>query len=545
MVRLRQIETRSPEDQTAQGMNTAKETILIVDDNPSNLHLLRTLLTKHGYTVRIATGGTMALASAQAEPPDLILLDIEMPDLDGYAVCAQLKASPKTNDIPVLFISASSEALDKVKAFAVGGVDYIPKPFQVEEVRARVQTHLALSRLQRQLREANETLEQKVAERTERLSEANAALRDSEARFRLTIQAALDAVIVTNDQSTITAWNPQAEATFGWTHAEALGQPFIETVVPSADHQPSLDGLRPFLATGEGPLLNKRVEATARHRDGHRFPIELALSPFRHGDRWSFSAFVRDITERKRAEAEREAFIGELEAQNAELERYAYTVSHDLKNPLVTIRGFTGVLRQDAARGDAERVENDLQRIESAADQMYRLLEDLLELSRIGRVVNPLETIALNDLVANVVTLVEGVIHQRGVVVEIAPGMPKVWGDRIRLSEVFQNLIENAVKFMGDEPMPRVEIGARQEGTEVLCWVKDNGMGIAPVYREKVFGLFERLDQQVEGTGVGLALVKRIVAHHGGRVWVESVAEGQGSTFFFTLPLQEASGRDA
>ncbi len=319
-------------------MNTAKETILIVDDNPSNLHLLRTLLVEHGYTVRIATGGTMALASARAEPPDLILLDITMPDLDGYAVCTRLKAGPDTNGIPVLFISASSEALDKVKAFAVGGVDYIPKPFQVEEVRARVQTHLALSRLQKELRQANETLEQKVAERTERLSEANAALRESEARFRLTIEAALDAVIVTDDQSTITEWNPQAEATFGWTRAEAVGQPFIETVVPAADHQPPLEGLRRFLATGEGPLLNKRLEATARHRDGHRFPVELAISRFRHGDRWSFSAFVHDITERKRAEAEREAFIGEVEAQHAELERYAYTVSHDLKNPVVTIK---------------------------------------------------------------------------------------------------------------------------------------------------------------------------------------------------------------
>ncbi|MCP3996541.1 MAG: PAS domain S-box protein, partial [bacterium] len=241
-------------------------------------------------------GGTMALASAQAEPPDMILLDIAMPDLDGYAVCTRLKAGPDTNDIPVLFISASSEALDKVKAFAVGGVDYIPKPFQVEEVRARVQTHLALSRLQRELRQANETLEQKVAERTERLSEANAALRESEGRFRLTIEAALDAVIVIDDQSTITEWNPQAEATFGWTRAEAVGQHFIETLVPAADHQPFVDGLRHFLATGEGPLLNKRVEATARHRDGHRFPVELAISRFRHGDRWSFSAFVHDIT---------------------------------------------------------------------------------------------------------------------------------------------------------------------------------------------------------------------------------------------------------
>ena len=293
-----------------------------------------------------------------------------------------------------------------------------------------------------------------------------------------------------------------------------------------------------------------------RHSNGDERDFEAWVSRLQVSGREAELLTLHDVTERRRLEEarirgeERERHIEEIEAknielerQNAELERYAYTVSHDLKNPLVTILSFTGMLRQDAARGDAERVENDLSRIETAADRMYRLLEDLLELSRIGRVVNASEAVSLNTLAEQAVAMLSGLIVARRVRVEVQASMPTAWGDQTRLQEVFQNLIENAIKFMGDEPMPRVEIGARQEGGAVLCWVRDNGTGIVPKYREKIFDLFERLGQQVEGTGVGLALVKQIVTFHGGRVWVESVGEGQGSTFFFTLPLQDASGR--
>ena len=244
----------------------------------------------------------------------------------------------------------------------------------------------------------------------------------------------------------------------------------------------------------------------------------------------------RDVTMRKQAQAEREEFIEELEARNAEMERFTYTVSHDLKTPLVTIKGFLGLLRQDMARNDVARVETDLAQISQATDTMAQLLSELLELSRIGRQMNPSEAVSLTELAREAVTLVDGAISARGVEVEVAPEMPEVWGDRLRLLEVYQNLIENAVKFMGDQTEPRIEIGARQQGSEVVCYVKDNGIGIDPKYHENVFGLFNRLDQRIEGTGIGLALVRRIVEVHGGRVAVESAGEGQGSTFSFTLP---------
>jgi signal transduction histidine kinase len=166
---------------------------------------------------------------------------------------------------------------------------------------------------------------------------------------------------------------------------------------------------------------------------------------------------------------------------------------------------------------------------------MQRLLEDLLRLSRMGRIVSPGEEVPFGELAREAVELVRGQIDARGATVEIADDLPSVCVDRPRLLEVLQNLLENAVKFAGAQPQPRVEIGWRTDGGERVFYVRDNGAGIDAAHRERVFALFEKLDPQVEGTGVGLALVRRIVEAHGGRAWAESAGEGLGSTFCFTL----------
>jgi PAS domain S-box-containing protein len=234
--------------------------------------------------------------------------------------------------------------------------------------------------------------------------------------------------------------------------------------------------------------------------------------------------------------AARKNLIAELESKNAELERFTYTVSHDLKSPLFTIRGFLGYLEKDAYSGNFERMKSDMQRITDATDRMMRLLNELLELSRIGRLRNESTYIPFDELAREALELVQGRIMDAGIKVSIKPDLPAVYGDRQRLVEVLQNLVDNAAKFMGDQKKPRIEIG--QDGEEdgkPIFHVRDNGIGISPEHYERVFGLFNKLDVKTDGTGIGLALVKRIVEVHGGRIWVESEA-GKGSTFLFTLP---------
>lgn len=245
-----------------------------------------------------------------------------------------------------------------------------------------------------------------------------------------------------------------------------------------------------------------------------------------------------EVAERKRVAEAREKLVTELEAKNAELERFTYTVSHDLKSPLITIRGFSGLLAKDAEKGDMARVYSDVEQIKRATDKMQQLLEELLELSRIGRLVNPSKTIPLSDLVGEAIEMLTGRIAKGNVEISVQENMPAVYGDRPRLLEVFQNLIDNAVKFMGKQASPHVEIWAERKERDIFCYVRDNGIGIPPRYQSKVFGLFERLDQTLEGTGIGLALVKRIIQYHGGRIWIDSEGEGKGSTFILSLPTE-------
>lgn len=238
--------------------------------------------------------------------------------------------------------------------------------------------------------------------------------------------------------------------------------------------------------------------------------------------------------------SEIEQLMGELKARNEELQSFTYTVSHDLKSPLVTISGFLGYLEQDARKGDLERLNKDVLRINEAATKMHRLLSELLELSRIGRIVNPPEVVPLEEIVREALGLVEGPLQAQQVQVRVEAGLPSVYGDRVRLVEVIQNLIENAAKFMGEQSESTIEIGMKNKEAKPVFFVRDNGIGIEPEYFEKVFGLFNKLDPNSDGTGIGLALVKRIIEVHGGKIWVESEGKGKGATFYFTLAERPA-----
>lgn len=225
-----------------------------------------------------------------------------------------------------------------------------------------------------------------------------------------------------------------------------------------------------------------------------------------------------------------------LREKHAELERFIYTVSHDLKSPLITARTFLGYLEKDLATNDSERIQQDLAYALSATEKMDQLLGELLKMSRIGRIVNPPTMITLRELVAEALDAVAGAIAKQGVKVTLSGGDITLYGDRPRLAEIWQNLLENAVKYMGEQADPQIEIGVRQEFSETLFFVSDNGIGLDPEHKEKIFGLFVKLEPRSEGSGFGLALVKQIVEYYQGNIWVESEGPGKGSTFFFTLP---------
>ncbi|MEP7135235.1 MAG: substrate-binding domain-containing protein [Chloroflexota bacterium] len=295
--------------------------------------------------------------------------------------------------------------------------------------------------------------------------------------------------------------------------------------------------LRGLLSSAlQGVILNEQREQAEGQLRHYQKNLEQLVDARTLELRQINQQLEQEVAEHQRTQSERERLIQELESKNAELERFAYTVSHDLKAPLITIKGFLGFVREDALAGNLVRLEADIHRIGEAADKMHALLNDLLELSRIGRMMNNPEPVPFEALVQDAIELTDGRLQEHGIQVQVASGLPVVQGDRQRLLEVVQNLLDNAAKFMGTQSKPQIEIGVQgSENNMPVIYVRDNGIGIAPQYHERIFGLFNRLDQKVEGTGVGLTLVKRIIEFHGGRIWVES-AVGQGATFFFTLP---------
>lgn len=298
----------------------------------------------------------------------------------------------------------------------------------------------------------------------------------------------------------------------------------------------------------EGELREDMTRALAgeevrAEREARGATLELVHTPVRDAG-GAVSGLISvgvDVSERTRASRERERFVSELEAKNTELERFNYTVSHDLKSPLITIQGFVDLLHKDLAAERTDRVARDLEHIAKATARMQRLLDDLLDLSRAGRMQRP-ERTSLAEIVDEALAQVEGAVRGRGVSIRVGEGLPEVYADRTRVLQVIQNLVDNAVKHLGEQPDPRVEIGVRDDGT---LYVRDNGRGVPERHHETIFGLFERLDPTIPGTGVGLALARRIVEAHGGRLWIESTGvPGEGSAFCFTLPSPRESGTE-
>jgi PAS domain S-box-containing protein len=360
--------------------------------------------------------------------------------------------------------------------------------------------------------------------------EAEEKLRESEDRFRSLSEAAFEAILV-HDRGLVVDVNQALCELGGYSWHELVGRDAFDLIAP--EHRELV--FRHLLADYDRPY-----EIEALRRDGTRVPVEVQGRSFPYRGQVQRVVAVRDISERKKAERVRESLIRELEAKNVELERFGYTVTHDLKAPLVTIRGFADYVERDAREGRTDRLAADARRIAEAVAKLQQLLDELFELSRAGRPVGPPAAVPAMEIVQEALRLVHGRRAAARARVEVADPLPVVFGDRARLVQVFQNLLDNAMKFAADGAEPLVTVEARPpvDGKAVLA-VRDNGIGIEPRHRDRVFDLFEKLDPRGEGHGVGLALVKRVVESHGGRVWLESEGPGAGTTACVTLPLAE------
>jgi len=366
--------------------------------------------------------------------------------------------------------------------------------------------------------------------------EAEEALRESEERTRTIIDHAQDAVVLMNSAGFITSWNPQAEKIFGWTQQEALGRKMSETIIPQKYRTAHERGLKHFQATGEGPVLNKRLELSALRRDGEEFPVELTVSPLHLGSEIIFSAFIRDITERKRSEEALRRKTEELERSNKELEQFASVASHDLQEPLLKIIAFGDRLKNFAPQLDEKSLDS-LERMQNAAFRMRQLIDDLLSLSRVSKMKKPFERVILQDVLQKVLGDLEVRIKDSKAHIKVG-SLPTLRGDRLQLQQLFQNLLTNALKYAKKEEFPEIEVRSRDlKNGFVEIAVEDQGTGFDERYLDLIFEPFERLhhDRANPGTGMGLAICKKIVERHGGDITARSEL-GKGSTFLVTLP---------
>ncbi len=403
-----------------------------------------------------------------------------------------------------------------------------------ETLRSQLSSALKRSLMVGEIQTAQNELETRVASRTAELQQEiqerqqiAEALRKSEATMRALLAAMPDAIFLVDESLHFLNFIPSEGLKTAVSLHDYLGLALHDVFLPELADQCTAAITQALHTPG---ILLQEIPVTISQA---MRTYEVRLMAVGQGN---VLGIIRDITERKENETIRENLIEELENKNAELERFTYTVSHDLKSPLVTIKGFLGFLAHDALNGNIDELHKDIDRIRQAVDQMQVMLDDLLELSRVGRLVNEREWTPFLRIITDAISRVEGQIVERGVTITIQNDLPQVYGDVFRLVEVVQNLLDNGVKYMGLQPQPQIIIGAETEAQEIRYFVRDNGIGIDARYHEKIFGLFDRLDHTEEGTGIGLALVKRIIEMHGGRIWVESHGIGHGSTFYFTLP---------
>lgn len=370
-----------------------------------------------------------------------------------------------------------------------------------------------------------------MAERGDLLSQ----LRTTLGRVEIALSAVDDAIVWTDVTGAIQWCNSPFDRLIGRRHIEVLGARLMDVLPLEQD-----DYLLPAEAHPASVIFNTRSNLANRYefqRAGERLALEISGTWTQFGAQDAAAVLViRDITQRERTENLLAQQAAQLEAVNKELEAFSYSVSHDLRAPLRAIAGFSGILVEEHARQLDAEGQRLLAVILTNAKQMGQIINDLLAFSRLGRQPMVVSEIDMGALVQAVLEELKPTAAERRLRVTVSP-LPPARGDKALMHQVWINLLSNAVKFTRPRDTAVIDIGARSTATEVVYYVKDNGVGFDMQYADKLFGVFQRLhnSEEFEGTGVGLSLVQRLVNRHGGRVWAEGAVNG-GATFYFSLP---------
>jgi len=518
MARSDESHPQAPEEglRPRTALQDGRAKILLVDDRAANLLAYQVILEELGEELISVQSGEEALAQLRRHDFAVILLDVSMPGMDGFETARAIRATETKSHTPIIFLTAYSDDLKSAEAYAHGAVDYIQTPVIPEVLRAKVKVFADFIRITEELN------------RRKHLE----VVKEGVDRLRLILDSSMDAVVTIDEQGKITGWNPQAEAVLGWTREEATGAALAELIIPEPYRFAFERGLAHFRATGEGPLLRRRLELTAIRKGNVSFPVEVSVSPLRVAGELEFCAFLRDISQRKAAEEQIRRYATELERSNRELLDFAYSASHDLRAPMRGVAQIASWIAEDHGNELPEAVRHDLDVLQRRVKRMQSLLDDMLEYARAGRGDGDLSHVDTAQLVRQIVETLpvpgEFKIEIRTMLTFLTHRTP--------LEQVLRNLIGNAVKHH-DRLDGQVEISAVDHGNPIEFIIHDDGPGIPQEYQEQIFRMFTTLKPRdaVEGSGMGLPLVKKIVESRGGAVHVES-AEGRGATFRFTWP---------
>ncbi len=454
--------------------------------------------------------------------PAVILSDHGLPAFDGFTALSL--AQKKAPDVPFIFVTGSLGEEMTIKALKSGATDFILK-HRLEALPSAVHRALQQSQFRQERRKAVE------------------ALHSSEERYRSLVELSPDALLVVVDE-VIAFVNTAGVKLFGAPGPEELTGGLVRDLLPAGEWKRFRQRVLGAREEGKPPSF---FEHRRQRLDGTPIDVEAAAAPLVFAGKPAAQVIVHDISEQKRAHEEIRRLnvelekrvaerTTELEAANKELEAFSYSVSHDLRAPLRHIEGFVEILVSTKATSLDEESQKHLATIADSARQMGRLIDDLLTFSRTARAELKKADIRLSDLARACIRDLQPETANRKVE-WVVPELPQVYADPALLRQVLTNLLSNALKYTRPRPLARIELGTRSDPSEEIIFIRDNGVGFDPRYTEKLFGVFQRLHRAVdfEGTGVGLANVRRIISRHGGRTWAEGAID-KGATFYFSLP---------